>query len=303
MIAGIHQLMAKATRSPHGFGKTVSIGIVLILCLAPGPGTPSAIGGQTNPNLSHNRRTTRALADAVTPEYASRDAEYAIMGLRSRTATPDEETDVNLPWQDELTRRLWENRILAPDPNEDAETRAALNDLIRKVRSVRFEDDTTEPTLSGPAEPAPVGRPDRATRPDTPKPTPTPSATIEPTGALAEAALKKLDRVPLDPNQVGDPLQVAELLFLSGRRDEATAFYEKALARAARNDSSTEDDRAWILFQLGNCLRQTDMVGARDIYMKLVSEYPASPWTELAKAHGRLIAWYQSAKPQQLMPQ
>jgi uncharacterized protein with HEPN domain len=45
------------------------------------------------------------------------------------------------------------------------------------------------------------------------------------------------------------------------------------------------------------------MARAKDMYMKLVSEYPASPWTELAKAHGRLITWYQTAKPQQFMPE
>ena len=77
---------------------------------------------------------------------------------------------------------------------------------------------------------------------------------------------------------------------------------EKALARTLPNDSSMENDRAWILFQLGNCLRQTDMTKARDMYMKLISQYPSSPWTELAKVHGRLISWYQSAKPEQLMP-
>ena len=104
-----------------------------------------------------------------------------------------------------------------------------------------------------------------------------------------------------DPNEVHDPLEMAELLFLSGRQTEATVFYEKALALTQPNDPATESDRAWILFQLGNCLRQTDMARARDMYMRLVSEYPGSPWTELAKAHGRLITWYQNARPEQLM--
>jgi hypothetical protein len=119
---------------------------------------------------------------------------------------------------------------------------------------------------------------------------------------MAPSALKQLERLMLDPNQVSDPLEMAELLFLGGRTAEAAVFYEKALASLASSDPMHSEDRAWILFQLGNCLRETDMARARDTYMKLVSQYPSSPWTELAKAHGRLITWYQSAKPEQWAP-
>ena len=204
---------------------------------------------------------------------------------------------MDLPWwRTDLTRRLWQNRILAPDPDEDAETRAALNDLIHKVRSVRFEDDVTEPAFSAPAEPAPAPGPARAPQPEAPAPAPG-------TAPIPEAAMGRLEDAIQNSDHVGDPLEMAELLFLSGRRAEATVFYERALAQTVPNDPSVESDRAWILFQLGNCLRQTDMARAKDMYMRLVSEYPASPWTELAKAHGRLITWHQSAKPQQIMPQ
>jgi hypothetical protein len=306
-------------RSPsrRARGARTGILIVSILCLALGsPVSPT--WGQTDPKPPQNRRIAKAPGNpatdrrttsegAVTPEYSSSDADYAVSGLLSRTTTRSDTVDANLPRSTDLTRRLWATRMAAPDPNEDAETRAALNDLIRRIRAVHFEDTTTAPTFSVSAEPtaptklAPVPGPAQTppTRPA--EPAPTLSTTVEPAAALTPTTLKKLEDVLQDPNQVRDPLEMAELLFLSGHRAEATIFYERALARTVPNDSSMADDRAWILFQLGNCLRETDMARAKDQYMKLVSEYPGSPWTELAKAHGRLITWYQSAKPQQLI--
>jgi hypothetical protein len=114
--------------------------------------------------------------------------------------------------------------------------------------------------------------------------------------------LEQLTPLLQDPNRVSDPLEMAELLFLSGHLTEAAVFYEKALVRLARNDPRQSEDHAWALFQLGNCLRETDMGRAKDSYMKLISQHPNCPWTELAKAHGRLITWYQGTNPQQWMP-
>jgi len=289
-----------------------------ILCLVVGlPLDP--IWGQAMPKPPANRRPAKTPArqntnrqttpeNSVTPEYSSPDADYAVTGLLSRTTTRSEEVDANLPWSTGLTRRLWESRMAAPDPNEDAETRAALDDLIRRIRTVRFEDSSLEPVFSAPTEPAVPTNPtpvvSATPTPQTPpaEPVAVPSKLSEPPNALAPKTMKKLEDVLQDPNQIGDPLEMAELLFLSGHRPEAAVFYERALARIAPHDSSKQDDRAWILFQLANCLRETDMARAKDLYMKLVSEHPGSAWTELAKAHGRLITWYQSAKPQQLMP-
>lgn len=290
--------------------------IASIVCLAVGSGPLNTTWGKADPKGAQNRRSEATPSDrgeqdmssrATTPEYSSPNADYAVTGQLSRTTAEGDGIDADVPWGGGLTRRLWENRMAAPDPNEDADSRASLNDLIRRLRSVRFEDGASEPAFTAPTEPttptqyAPVAGPTRQVQTSQAAPVPTPTGPTEPAASLAPETQQKLDEVLSDPNKVHDPLEMAELLFLSGRQAEATIFYEKALARTAPNDSTTEDDRAWILFQLGNCLRETDMARARDMYMKLVSEYPGSPWTELAKAHGRLITWYQSARPEQLM--
>lgn len=110
-----------------------------------------------------------------------------------------------------------------------------------------------------------------------------------------------IDNLQENPSRVRDPLEVAELLFLSGRAADAACFYEEALRRIPAGDAGTAADRAWILFQLGNSRRETDVAKAQDTYAKLIAEYPDSPWTEMARASDRLLTWYQTTKPEQLM--
>jgi tetratricopeptide (TPR) repeat protein len=209
-----------------------------------------------------------------------------------------------------LSKDLWSGRVSAPQTSPDAETSLALRRLIRQVRSVKFGDKEAGPTFTAPAEPQPAfqARETQPVRESTAGPTPsaamitaTNAATTasEPVTPLSTQARKTLDMLQQNPGQVREPLEMAELLFLSGRPTEAAPFYAKALNQISRIDPSYDTDRAWVLFQLGNCLRETDTAKAQETYMKLVSEYPASPWTELAKAHGRLLTWYQKDRPGQ----
>jgi hypothetical protein len=239
---------------------------------------------------------------------ASPNADYAISSTSSRENRPTDANDTDAEVNNILARRLWQTRIMAPDPNEDAEIRQDLRSLIQQVRSVTFSDTATDPTFSAPLE-SPGSAGAAGGDQDAPaitQPTPARPVTVmpeaEPRASLPTDTLKQLEELLRDPAHVEDPLEMAELLFLSGRTSEATVFYEKALALLPADDLTNSQDRAWILFQLGNCLRETDMAKARDAYMTLISQYPNSPWTELAKVHGRFISWYQSAKPDQLMP-
>lgn len=216
-----------------------------------------------------------------------------------------------------LIPELWSSRITAPAPNEDAETRLALWQLIRQVRSVKF--DNGESARSTPPPAAPTITPDPAAtgprvvltatptkpaaKPETRsvEPQVAVAATEENGSSLSPKAKRALEGLLQDPGQVHDPLEMAELLFLSGRPTDAVSFYEKALEHTSAGDAATAQDRAWILFQLANCLRETDLSKAQKTYTQLISEYPSSPWTELAKAQGQLVGWYQKDQPHQLM--
>jgi hypothetical protein len=277
-----------------------------------------SLADQTDPNGIKARRAPQssatgtigsriAEAAATAPERSPGSAPLPHNDRVSQAPNQPRHTPGRFPSSAGLTQRLWESRVSAPDPNQDADAREELKDLIQKVRSLKFESNEVTPAFSSPIEP----KPRAASTPAAPiaeagpgmtaqrTPVTTPSAELS--GSLRPATLEKLSGVLHDPaNRVRDPLEMAELLFLSGHSIEAATFYERALALTASGDPAASEDRAWILFQLGNCLRETDMTRARDMYLKLVAEYPDSPWTELAAAHGRLITWYLTAKPQQL---
>jgi tetratricopeptide (TPR) repeat protein len=214
----------------------------------------------------------------------------------SHAKTPDGNARQEPP----LVAELWSGRISAPDPNEDAQTRLALKRLIRQVRSVKFDSKSTAPAPALPAEP-PAATESAKAEPATRSPemlADPKSQTPNPASVKAQRTLQALLQ---DPNRVDDPLEMAELLYLSGRPTDAAPFYQKALDRMSPDDPTTDADRAWVLFQLGNCLRESDMTKAQEAYAKLIAKYPSSPWTEMAKAHGRIITWYQKTQPQQLI--
>jgi len=54
-------------------------------------------------------------------------------------------------------------------------------------------------------------------------------------------------------------------------------------------------------FQTGNCLRNEDLPGAAKAYQQLLTEYPSSPWSDLAKVRCNLIAWYLKDEPVKLI--
>ena len=213
---------------------------------------------------------------------------------KNRLESSNAKADASVP------KELWDSRITLPQGDEEVETSLALRRLIRQVRSVKFAAQEQAPTFTPPAEPKPgfQAPPIESIENDvTSSSVSTPAAgASNASPALTVKARQTLDVLEKNPNRVQDPLEVAELLFLSGQLTEAAPFYTKALDQISRINPSYDADRAWILFQLGNCLRETDITRAQEVYMKLVSEYPSSPWTELAKAHGRLLTWYQKSR-------
>jgi hypothetical protein len=277
--------------------------------------TNSAQGAEPNTAKAPAPAAVATQAKADKPRQASLKSGAAPATqntVASPTPAPDpntqpaEESDSNSVLTDQLRSRLWKGRVVLPDANDDATTKAALQDLIQRLKNVGRERPVNEPApatsaVSEPSTPVTKKTEPAAAAPAEPSGLPTATAATEPNEVLPPAVLQKLNALLKDPNQVHDPLEMAELLFLNNRLAEAAVFYEKALTLTVPNDQATADDRAWILYQLGTSLRQANMGKAQNMYLKLITEFPNSPWTELAKANGRLINWYQDAKPQQLI--
>ncbi len=120
---------------------------------------------------------------------------------------------------------------------------------------------------------------------------------------VTEQTIEKLKKLAEKPDEVDNPYEIGNTLYLSNNIGEAAVFYQEALKRKKPEDMSSSEDRAWLLFQTGNSLRTRDMLAAADIYGKLITEYPNSPWTDYARVQRNVITWYLSDKPDELLKQ
>jgi tetratricopeptide (TPR) repeat protein len=118
---------------------------------------------------------------------------------------------------------------------------------------------------------------------------------------VTDRTLQMLGNITQDPNQLDNPFEMGEVMYFSGHLKEAAVFYQEALNRTDPEKTGAGRNRAWILFQLGNCLRDDDLTTAQKMYRQLIAEYPGSPWVDLAKAREKLIDWYLKDKPRTLI--
>lgn len=202
-----------------------------------------------------------------------------------------------------LSQRLWQSRIQAPD-GPKAEDNEDLSPLINQLRSVKIQkpQKTTEaPADANGIQSDPNGV---VALPTTAPATPLLDNTLKPkTGRLSDDTLVKIRS--LKPEQIEGPvaLQLAELLYQSEYSTLATPFYRQAADRLDPNIPLARNDRAWALFQLGNCLRDSDPAEAKLVYQQLNAEYPETPWSAMAAMWHDLADWYWREEPLQTLEQ
>ena len=193
---------------------------------------------------------------------------------------------------------------IAKDQN-DTESGDQLKRIIEQIRSVEFKPQKQAPAPVIVPEKAPVVEPNE-TVPDVPvqkeevKQEDKPKPPDEP---ITSETLQMLRNLAQNPEKLDNPLELGEILFVNGNLKDAVMFYSEALKRKDPNDVGVSWDRAWILFQIGNCLRNDDLPAAAKMYQQLLTEYPNSPWADMATAQRNLIAWYLKDEPVKLMLQ
>jgi len=214
---------------------------------------------------------------------------------RSNLAIP---TDTNSPY----ARELWRAEISIAQSQKTNTSKNRLRQAIEQIRAVEFKQQSRAPKPVVVADEIPATEPNE-TVPDTttPKEQETQIETRLPYKPVTEQTLRMLRELSQHPEKLDNPFELGEILFLSGNLKEAATFYQEALNRRSPGDMSSAQDRAWILFQIGNCLRGDDRATAAKMYAQLVTEYPNSPWTDLAEAQGKLIDWYQKDEPRKLI--
>jgi len=187
----------------------------------------------------------------------------------------------------------------------DTKSKDQLRQIIDQIRSVEFKPQQQAPAPVIVPEKAPAIEPDeivsdipvqkeKAKQETKPKP---------PYEPITDKTLQMLRNLAQDPEKLDNPLEVGEILFVSGNIKVAATFYSEALQRKDPNDAGASWDRAWILFQIGNCLRNDDLPAAAKMYQQLLTEYPNSPWAGMATAQSNIIAWYLKDEPEKLMLQ
>ena len=195
--------------------------------------------------------------------------------------------------------KLWQIELNMPEDEEDKITKNELRSMIEQIRSINIGVRKDEP------EPVPVV-PDKMPI-DEPNEIEIKSKDTEekqikyspPNGIIANQTLQKIKKLSLNPSDLKNPFEMGETLFLSGYLKEAAIFYQEALIRRSGDD--TDSSRAWILFQIGNCLRDDDRPTAIRMYGQLIAEYPNSIWKELAEVRRSLLNWYLKEEPHKLI--
>ncbi|MHC4455531.1 MAG: tetratricopeptide repeat protein [Planctomycetota bacterium] len=220
-----------------------------------------------------------------------------------------------------LKQELRQAKISFPIDEEDKQNKDELKWIIEQIRSIEFKqrEKTREPAII--IEPTPSSSDtagetkeslssaldanekiqttsDTAPLEKTEEKAMQPKLPYEP---VSEQTLQMLESTSQYPEQLNNPFELAEVLFLSGQLKEAATFYQEALKRISADEASPAKDRAWILLQIGNCLRNEDRQAAKQMYRQLISEYPDSPWTDFAKSQEKLLDWYLKDNPRTLI--
>jgi len=187
--------------------------------------------------------------------------------------------------------QLMESRISSLPKDNDNNKPDELKKMIELVRSVKLEPRQPAQQPAPPVVEPVAEQPSQRvqTQPDE-------SSTSNETLRLVENQFK-------DPNLISNPFELAEILFKSGKQAQAGICYKQALKVLPADDPNFATERAWILFQIGNCFKDEDPNTARESYAELIRTHSNSPWVEVAKTRYSIIELYQQDNPGELIRQ
>ncbi|MHC4757465.1 MAG: tetratricopeptide repeat protein [Planctomycetota bacterium] len=191
--------------------------------------------------------------------------------------------------------------ILSNDDSKQVENE--LYNLIEQINSFVIEPQNTEPQKLA-AGNTPEVYQDKVETEDETENEKTAQHSVKtelPYKPIADQTLQTLEGMAEQPQELDNPFELAELLFLSNYPDKAAVFYEEALTRTSTDSSISAQRKAWILFQIGNCLRKNDPVKAKQMYTQLINEFPESSWAGPAKSQVELIDWFQKDQPEKIV--
>ncbi|MCD4831055.1 MAG: hypothetical protein K8R02_04505 [Anaerohalosphaeraceae bacterium] len=207
----------------------------------------------------------------------------------------------------DVSRQLWQSRI-ALSADEDENSRNELKELIAQINSVEFEGFEFGKTLHTPAEvnTITVEKAEQRKEPQKVEPI-VPETVIEKTTIpashrkISDETLEIFKKLSEKPEQLQSPAELAEILFHSKCFAQAANCYQEFLRRLETKKTARPEDKAWAMFQTGNCLEKDNPEKAIESYHNLIVGYPDSVLSEIAKAKSKLLDWQIKDKPSELL--
>lgn len=201
-------------------------------------------------------------------------------------------------------KKLLRIELNMPEDNKEEITSNELRKIIEQIRSidVGISKEVLEP-VSVPGD-VPKNEPNEAVVKKNIEEGQKEKKVVEQkpsNGIITTQTLEILMTLSHDPNNLENPFELGETLFLSGYIKEAVIFYREAIRRKSSEKTDSVQDKAWILFQIGNCLKDDNKPEAIKAYVQLIKEYPDSPWKELAEVRKALIDWQLKEDPGKLI--
>lgn len=206
----------------------------------------------------------------------------------------------------DVQEKLWKTRITASDEGQGDQDNDIKNDLrriIKKVRAIRLKswDEISNPVII--IEPyvqaeanspvvAEVEKPQKQVVQEEIAPTEPP---------YAEMILEMFNELSEYPEQLKKPVELGDILYSGGYLEQAALCYEQALSQNQFFEDGLNQDKAWVIFQAGNCLHKKEPQAAMEKYQQLIAEFSGCQWVELAKARSDLISWYIADDPTSLI--
>jgi hypothetical protein len=214
-------------------------------------------------------------------------------------------------------RQLWQAGISVSEDSKSGQNKNEVQELIKQINSVEFKSPEQPSAPLIVVEPAGKAESNEllSDKDSSQKTKPEKSAAIPqesldsgqqdekqlPDNQITKKTMQLFEQLSQQPQQIKNPFELAEILFHGGQLKEAAKCYKEALNYLTADANSSNENKAWILFQIGNCLQKDDPTVAMQMYKQLIMECPNSPWTDLAKAKSNLIDWYLKEKPDTLI--
>ena len=202
---------------------------------------------------------------------------------------------------DKLAEELRKSSLKRLQANKSSEINSQMQDVLNRLKGLDFvekkgEDNKQAENAITDARVSKKERDNGKTQPAESRPDPEKTKIVKNKETDETAA-----DIMIDDKKVIDTFSLAESLFLAGDRKNALLYYRKSMAKTIYSKNTPNPHRAWILFQIGNCLYNIDKKAAINAYQQLIDEHKSCEWVGCARTQLDILKWIENENPAQLV--